>query len=461
MKILKTENFGLYFQEPVFILYPAAVLERTGHKVVVKDFVGGNQQSSECLRFLYDDDSDVYVFYTVFLSEKLDRYWFHKIREIKKDVKIIFMGPEPTSKPEEFVLDKNTYVIRGEPEHTIKELFENFNNPKIVRGITYSGKTQPRNNPPMPLIKDLDRIPFPSRHLINREDYYNFKLKKKPSTVMMASRNCWGKCNFCIPSSFTFSREIENKKHYGCKPKVGLRSPENIYKEAKMLKERGYKSIAFIDDNFVNGRERTIKICKLLEPLNFEMGCLSRADTLTDLSVCKWLKRAGFEWIDIGVESFTQEILNDTKKNIKVGDIFQSILNLKRVGIEPKINILLGASELETEETIRWNVRVLKMLDIDWVSFSVVIPHPKTEFYKKIRKKGWFATDSQDFEPVDTYKQSTVNFPNLSHEELEKWVKWCYKSYYLRPKYIWLRISRIRSFNEFIELMNTTMRLFS
>ena len=49
------------------------------------------------------------------------------------------------------------------------------------------------NNKPRPL-ESLDELPFPERHLLNKDLYYNVKLKGRPSTVMLTSRNCFGRC---------------------------------------------------------------------------------------------------------------------------------------------------------------------------------------------------------------------------------------------------------------------------
>lgn len=467
-------NLGYFFQTNIFVLYPSAVLEKEGYSVEVIDCPVEGIGEKELKKILEHDISDVYVFYTVFLSEKTDQYWAEKIRELKRRCTVIFMGPEPTSRPKDFIKNEKDFVIRGEPEETIKELIDSLNsdypyyrpnpqNLKKIKGISWMGNNMHVNNPPREPIKDLDDLIFPARHLIVRDKYYNPKLKGRPSTVMLTSRGCFGKCIYCIPCSLSFATEIEHKKHFGNKPAVRLRSPQNIYEEFKNLKEDGYKSVAIIDDNFMGlpgGDERIIKICKLIEPLKMEWGCLARVDQLQNEYTLEWMKKAGCVYIDIGVESFEQKVLNYVKKGVTVGQVFHAILLMKHIGIEPKVNILLGSSPLETEESFKWTVNVLKMLNIDWVSFSVVIPHPGTDFYKIVKLLGWFATKSKDFEPVDPYQQATVNFPNMSHEELHKWVRWCYKEYYMRPQYFWKRLSKIRSWREFKEVVKIAWRLF-
>lgn len=466
-------NYGITFQQPTHILYSAAVLEKEGHEVKFIDCPVEGIKPDEFIRFLLNDDSIVYCMFTVYLAEQTDIHAASVIRGIKtkqqKTVYIIFFGPEPTRRPEFYIKDEHTFVVRGEPEYTMKELVEAFEGKchlNKVNGISYIENLKLRHNQPRPLIENLDELPFPARHLIKHpEKYENAKLKNRPCTTMMTSRGCWGRCTYCIPCAYSFCREIEFKKYHNMKPLQRLRSPNNIYEEFKQIKEQGFKSVAIMDDNFMGfnntqGRERIIELCQLLEPLGIEWGCLARADNLQYEEVLRWLKRAGCAYVDIGVESFSQNILNDVGKGLKVGDVYDAIFLLKKISIEPKINILLGCSSLQTEGDIKWTVEVLKTLKVGPVSFGIVTPHPSTEYYKTIKEHEWFTNPEGDWRGVDPYKEAEINLPNLNKKKLEELVSWCYKEYYLRLSYILQVMSHIESFGEFLGKTKIAWRLF-
>lgn len=375
-----------------------------------------------------------------------------------------FFGPEPTARPEDFIIDENVFVIRGESEFTFLEFIRELKSKKRfekIFGLSWMKNNKVINNTSRPLLtnKQLDKLPFPSRHLLRKDLYFNPKLSGRPSTVMLTSRNCWGKCIYCIPSSYTFAREIEHKKYFNCKPKVASRSAKNVIREFKLLKKQGYKSVAIIDDNFVDNKKRIIAICNGIKDLKMEWGCLARADAL-DEDVVKAMASANCIYVDLGVESLDQKILDYVKKGMKVEKVEDTIMLLKKYSISPKINILFGISPLETKDSIKNTVEKMKKLDVDFVSFGVVIPHPQTEFYRIIKANKWFATDSGDFEPVDPYKTATVDFPNLSHEDLQRLVKWAYFNYYLRPDYIFKRLKKIKSLQSLIENIKTAWNLF-
>jgi len=461
-------NYGVTFQQPVHILYSAAVLEKTGFKVEFIDCPVEKKNRKWLENHIRNSDANAFVFFTVYLAEKPDLYWSKKIMELRDDVFIIFMGPEPTRIPKRYLIDEKSFVIRGEPEYTILELFKKLKkNKKVdnVLGLSWMKNKKIINNPPRHFIENLDKIPFPARYLIKHpERYFNPKLHGRPTTTMFTSRQCWGNCLYCIPAAYNFAREIEWKRYHNIKPPVRVRSPKNIYEEFKLVKKMGYKSIAIMDDNFMghplNYKKRIIKLCELLKPLKMEWGCLARADQLQDEEVLQKMKEAGCVYVDIGVESFDKKVLDYVRKGTTPGKQINAILLLKKVGIEPKINILLGASPLQNEKDIKWTVEILKMLDIDFVSFGIVAPHPSIDFYNIVKKKKWFTTPSKDWVGMDPYAEAIVDFPNISHEKLIELVRWSYKEYYLRPSYIWKRLKNLKNLSELFENIKIAFRLF-
>ena len=462
-------NYGLSFQQPIHILYPASILEKAGFKVDFIDCVVEKKNRKWLEKYIREKKADVFVLFTVYLAEKTDLYWRDRIRKLYPKSIVIFMGPEPTRVPDRYLNDERTFVVRGEPEYTILELMNNLNKNKSVDnilGLSFMKGSKVVNNKPRHFIDNLDRLPFPSRHLINTPmAYFNPKLRGRPTTTMFTTRQCWGNCIYCIPAAYNFAREIEWKNSCGTKPPVRMRSPKNIYDEFRAVKRLGYQSVAIMDDNFMGAptkdyKKRIMKICDLIKPLKMEWGCLARADQLQDEEVLQKMSDAGCVYVDIGVESFDKKVLDYVRKGISPGDQINAILLLKKVGIQPKLNILLGASPLQTEEDIRWTIEILKNLNIDFVSFGIVAPHPSIEFYNIVKKNKWFTTKSRDWEGVDPYSEGIVDFPNMTHERLEMLVKWSYRAYYLRPQYIYRRLKNLKSFRELFEDAKIAFKLF-
>ncbi|MDP2277985.1 MAG: radical SAM protein, partial [Nitrospirota bacterium] len=333
-------NYGIYTQQNIFILYPATVLKNKGYNIAVLDCPIENMNEKALRDFLRTDDSSIYVFYTVFLSKKTDLIARDIIRGLRKRVQFIYLGTEPTVSPQDFMAS-DSFVIRGEPELTISELLEGIEGRRPLKeiiGITSMDGGHIRENPSRGVIADLDLLPFPDRNLLKKADYHNPKLSKRPFTTIISSRGCAYRCYYCVPNSLDFAREIEFKKYDPTKkkPPVRMRSAENVIEEMKMLYSQGFRSISFLDDQFVWNSQRIMDICKGIKDMGIEWSCLARADHLTNEEVVKAMAEAGCKYIDIGVESFDQKILDYIHKDLKVEDVYKAVGFLKRYGIEPE-----------------------------------------------------------------------------------------------------------------------------
>lgn len=441
-------NYGIYSQPNLFILYPATILKNAGHRVEVYDFVERGGSEREFLKSIEQDPFEIYVFYTVFLSRDTDIRARDLIREKNPRATFLFVGTEPTSEPDRFI-DDRSIVIRGETEQTIREVvtvIETQTDLQEVRGISYLRKGVLVHNPQHELIHDLDELPFPDRSMLKVERYHNPKLSQTPFTTMVTSRGCSYRCYYCVPNSQSFSCEIEYKNMHHRKPPVRMRSAQNIIREFKLLREQGYRAVSIIDDQFVWGDQRTIDICRGIAPLNIEWSCLARLDRLRNESVIEAMSKAGCKYVDIGLESFNQQILDDIRKDIKVADIYRVVDMLKKHSIEPELNILIGASPLETKETIRETMSALKRLDVDYVLFSICTPFPHTEFNQVAREKGWMI--EPEYRPIDPIKQSFISYPHLNKDDLEKIIREAYIGFYFRPSYMVRRLLRLKGFRD-------------
>jgi anaerobic magnesium-protoporphyrin IX monomethyl ester cyclase len=454
-------NYGIYTQQNIFILYPATVLKEKGYDVCVKDCPMEKVNKDEFVRYIKKDESDAYVFYTVFLSKATDISARNIISEIKENPKFIFIGTEPTCNPSAFI-SNNSFVIRGEPEDTIVELVRVIGSEddlSNVKGISYIKDGESIDTESREVINNLDRLPFPDRTLLKPANYHNPKLRLTPFTTMISSRGCAYNCYYCVPNSLDFAREIEFKRYDPMrkKPPVRMRSAKNIIEEIKMLHSQGFNSISFLDDQFVWNKERIIKICDGIKDLNMEWSCLARADHLEDELLIKSMAEAGCKYVDIGIESFNQEILDYIKKDLKVESIYRAVGLLKRYGIEPELNILIGSCPLETKNTIEHTIAESMKLDVDYVLFSICAPFPHTTFSEIAKKNNWMVT--KNYVPIDPIRQSLISYPHLTKEDMEEIIRKAYLRFYFRPSYILKRLRKVRGLRDFLNKFKTAMTI--
>ncbi|MDE7343870.1 MAG: B12-binding domain-containing radical SAM protein, partial [Muribaculaceae bacterium] len=406
----------------IYELTAAATLREAGHEVAYRDFVYDGKEPEAFDRFLSRDLSDAYLIWSVNLSLESDLKAVEHIRMFHRTTPVILMGPAPTYYMHRALYDSNTYLVRGEPELTLLELMESLakgERPMEVKGVTFVGPGNKRiSNPPRPLNRDLDALPFPARDLLAGRVYHNPKLKTGPYTTMYTSRNCPFHCLYCVPSSLTFAREIEfHKEHPGRKPTIGFRSLESVEKEVDQLAAEGYRAIGFMDDNFIWNEERTAGICRIMKKHKIVWGCQARVDAITE-PIAKMLGESYCRYVDLGIESFDKDILEYVKKGITPEDIYRSVKLLKKYNVPVKLNVLIGSSPLETRETVLHTLREAKKLDVDQVMFNIVSPFPGTEYYEICKKNGWIK--GGDYRPTDVQRESILDLPHISAEEMER-----------------------------------------
>ena len=440
----------VYAAPNIYELTVVAVLENQGFSnISYTDFVYTKGTRDDFAEYLATDESDVYYIWCVNLSLDNDLLAVDMIRTARPQAYVVFMGPGATYYAARCLRSERDIVVRGEPEITTLELTQVLSREgdlSSVAGISYLHDGEVKNNPYRPVLKELDELPFPARHHIAKRRYFNPKLKSSPYTTAVTSRNCPFKCIYCVPSSLTFAREIEYRNEFGKKPFISFRSIENVHREMRLLHAQGYKAIGFMDDNFIWNEERTKALCSIMKRYGFRWGCQARVDAITE-PIARMLGESRCKYVDLGIESFDDEILKYIKKGITSDQIYTAIRLLKKHRVPVKLNVLIGSSPLETRETLKHTLREAKALRVDQVMFNIVSPFPGTEFYELAKENGWLATD--DYVPTDVQRESILNLPSLTAREMEQILYRSNLSYFLSPYFIFKQMRRFTSVREF------------
>lgn len=445
-------TYGLYPIPNIFFLYVAAVFLKNGYKTEYIDAPVLSWSKKKFLDYIKNNKSDIYLFYTVNLAKQTDKIAAEYIKSIYPDSWVIFMGPSATYEPFEYLKEDFSIVIAGEMEETAGDLAQNLARVskegtgllRLIKGIHYKINGRVESNPVADPIVNIDNLAFPARHLIRKEKYYNPKLSVTPFTALLTSRGCLFRCRYCVPNSQSFARELAYRIGHDDyrKPKVTVRSFENVYAELKEIKKDGYKGISIIDDQFISDGIREIKIAQAMGELGFVWGCLSRADKITE-NIAKAFSENNCRYVDVGVESFSQDILDDIKKGALVGKMYNGIKLLKKYSVPIKLNILFGASPKETLTTIRYTMKVVNDLNVDSVMVGICNPFPGTEFWDIAQKERWM--EQSGYRPVDVQKEATITYAHLTSRMLEKEVKKANISFFLSPKFISKNLDRFKN----------------
>ncbi len=282
-------------------------------------------------------------------------------------------------------------VVRGEGEITFLELCR-----AVARGESYPldiAGTVVRSEgrvialPDRARIRNLDDLPFPARHLMPLH-LYNI-----PGTIL-TSRGCPFECGFCA------GPVVLGRKYVA-------RSAENVVAEVKMCIDIfGLTSFYFIDDTMTHNTERLMDICEGLRQLDIppslgrklKWTCESRADVVT-IDILREMKSAGCTTIQFGMESGSQELLDQLGKRVTLKQIEQAVVWSRQAGISPVLSMVFPHPG-ETEETLKQTfdfIRKLYAAGAEKVIPALLTLFPGTRFMEERDKLGLnLLTDDTD-----------------------------------------------------------------
>ena len=145
-----------------------------------------------------------------------------------------------------------------------------------------------------------------------------------------SSRGCIFRCRFCTCWRLC--------------PEVHYKSLPVLRNELRLIHNLGFvKHIRFTDDNLTGNRKRMESILEMMigENFDFTWSTYARASALTPKMV-KLMKRAGCEFVNMGIESGSQTILNNMDKHLKRDRVIEAIKRLNDHGIYGEGGFILG-----------------------------------------------------------------------------------------------------------------------
>lgn len=352
------------------------------------------------------------------------------IKDINKDIKVVLGGAQATLEPKKTISDKNVdFCVYGEGEITFGNLLKALKgrqNLKNLKGIVWKNKGKIIINKPQELIKDLDSLPLPARHLFPMNKYHSSaNLRGERTLNIVTSRGCPYMCSYCA-GSLIFGK---THRYHGT---------NRVMQELKEIKEKyGADDIQFFDETFTANRRRVIELCnKMIEnKLNLEWSCFTRVN-LVDKELLTIMKRAGAYQIFYGLESGVQRLLNLIRKGITLEQSRKAMKITHEVGIETWVSFMMGLpseTREESEQTINFAIEV----DPTFVQFPIATPFPGTELYNQCKKYGKILT--KNFDEYTTWDKVVFVSNGRTVEDIKSIVKEAYRRFYLRPSYMFKR----------------------
>ncbi|MDB5029947.1 radical SAM protein [Mucilaginibacter sp.] len=413
---------------PLGTLYAAALMRENGYNVSLFDtmFVEDPNRVIPVLEkirpdfFVIYDDGFNYLTKMCLTNMREAAFSMCKMAKAK-GCTVIVSSSDSTDRYEEYLREGADFVIIGEAEHTLLELVNHIEtgleDHTAIQGLAFINKDNKAiKTIPRPVLKDLDSLPLPAWDLVDMERYRESWLKSVGyfSINMGTTRGCPFKCNWCA------------KPIYG--NRYNSRSPENVIKELKLLKDRyPIDHIWFCDDIFGLKPGWVMEFSQLIqkENLRTRFKIQSRADLLVDEKLVASLAASGCENIWMGAESGSQKILDAMDKGITVEQIQIATKSMKKEGIKPSFFIQFGYPG-EDKADIALTIKMINELLPFEIGISVSYPLPGTVFYDRVKADLKKKTNWTDSDEMALMFSNT--FPPTYYKQLHKFV---HKNYHM------------------------------
>jgi anaerobic magnesium-protoporphyrin IX monomethyl ester cyclase len=365
---------------PFGVLYLAAVAENAGHEVAVEAITPGrtclNLTGYDAVGFSLASSAT----YGLMLQARRES-------QLTPAALVMVGGVHCNFYPESSLTDFGASVAAyGESEDTVLDILSRAGRREFsgIPGILWrDAGGLVRRNPARPLMRDIDQLPLPARHLLPAGAVVmSDRLAGTDLTMahVMFSRGCPFPCSFCAAGQ----------------SRVQYRSGQSARDELEhLIGAYGIQGFSIVDDNFIVSKTKVADICEQVSGLGLRWSALSRVDTV-DTALLAKMAASGCIEVKYGMESGSEPLLKAMRKNTTRAKIRAAVHATTDAGIAAKAFIIHGfpgENEQTTDETISLLTELAP--DIARASLFRFVPLPGTQVYEQPAKYGIKGTHLQ------------------------------------------------------------------
>ena len=299
------------------------------------------------------------------------------------------------------------YIIQGDPEETVRELMTGEPEDSI-RGLTFRSDEDWVENPQRPLIRELDRLPFPKWELFPWHSYQIPRSSIRNGATflpMQTSRGCPIGCHYC---PYPVGQGLLWR----------YRSATNVVDEMDhLVRDFDVGYILLRDPMFSLNQRRVIQICDEINRrgLKFEWRCETRMDFLKEETL-RAMAGAGCTGINFGVESADVEIQKGVGRRPIEPEVFRTTMALcRQLGIKTFAFFIIGLPG-DTVDSVLRTVKFAIDVQPDWVQFTAAAPFIGTKLRDWAVEHGLATEDEYAY--INSHVAAMGN-ENLSRQQVE------------------------------------------
>jgi anaerobic magnesium-protoporphyrin IX monomethyl ester cyclase len=281
-----------------------------------------------------------------------------------------------------------------------------------------------RNAGEIPLIEDIDELPFPAYDLLDVRKYWAvppmMQLPPHKYLSLFSSRGCPCRCSYC---------------HRVFGKRFRASSPERLVDEIEhYVKVLGVTHFEFLDDIFNLDPKRVLRICDLIAKRNLKLRInfpnAIRTDALTE-EVVEALVGAGLFHSAFALESGSPRIQQFMGKHLNIDKFLQGVKWATDRGVFAHGFTMLGFPT-ETEQDMQATLDVVCNSRLHTTTFFTVIPFPNTELYAYVANHAPDKLRGIDYDDSE-YSGIRINLSEVPDEVLFRYQRTGWQRFYLNP----------------------------
>jgi len=406
---------------PLELAYGAAVARELGCEVDVVDACALGLTHEGVVRRARAFRPDYVVIPSTRFSGSDDAALIVKLRRALPGLKVVASGQNVSAAPAAYVeTGLVDYAIHGELEVGLRSVLIEAGGANVAwRDADGTARVGPQT-----LVDDLDTLPFPARDLLPNARYRTHYTRRNPFTLAITARGCAYGCTFCELPKVTMG-------------KVRFRAPERVVDELETLPALGIREVMFRDGTFTLRRAHALSISEEIARRGLDLAwkCTTTVDRV-DPELLAAMRRAGCHLVSFGFESGDQGRLDATGKGTTVEQGRDAAAMAREAGLEV-IGFFMIGIDGETRETAERTMRFARELDLDYAQFMVYQPVGTSE-----TRDAPFADEQPDSSVLS--RAALEGTGPFAPPELVRLNARAYRSFYLRPRYWWKVLRKVR-----------------
>jgi len=341
------------------------------------------------------------------------------LKAADSDLPVAFGGTHPASLPVRTLEEESVdFVIAGEGPKTVRGLALHYRGDcqlDEIPGLWHAFDGAPRFTGAASVVQDLDAA-FPDYAWDALDDLRRYRAHnwhcfqdfeqstapnfcdvRSPYVSLYTSLGCPFSCSYCCINAI-----------FG-KPGIRYWSVDRVVSWLDVLvREYGVRNVRLADELFVLARDRVARFCDLIAARGHELNiwAYARVDTI-DLRLLSKMKRAGINWLCLGIESGNTAVRAGVNKRI-VGDIEGVVRRIQDSGIHVLGNYMFGLPD-DSLGTMQETLDLALRLNCEFSNFYTVMAYPGSALYTQQAAAGtvsdnWsaFSQHSYETQPLPT-----------------------------------------------------------